>query len=145
LILTLLPRTTGKFTRFGLKVNHLRYYAEGYTEHFLEGGDVIVSYNPENCGKVWLKEKSGEFVEFSLIESRYNNMSLSEVKEIQQKQRQIENDAIRENYTAKIELLSFIETVSAKPSGDIKITGVRKAKQSAKRKLHRDIGGELDD
>ena len=72
-------------------------------------------------------------------------MSLSEVKEIQQKQRQIENDAIRENYTAKIELLNFIETVSSKPTGDVKIKGIRKAKQSAKRKLHRDIGGELDE
>lgn len=145
LILTLLPRTTGKFTRFGLKVNHLRYYAEGYTERFLEGGDVIVSYNSENCGKVWLKDCDGTFVEFGLIESRYDNMSLSEVKELKQKQKQIENDAIRENYTAKIELLNFIETVSAKPTGDVKIKGIRKAKQSAKRKLHRDIGGELDD
>lgn len=145
LILTLLPRTTGKFTRFGLKVNHLRYYAEGYTERFLEGGDVIVSYNPENCGKVWLKDCYGTFVEFALIESRYDNMSLSEVKELKQKQKQIENDAIRENYTAKIELLNFIETVSAKPTGNVKIKGIRKAKQYAKRKLHRDIGGELDE
>ena len=145
LILTLLPRTTGKFTRFGLKVNHLRYYAEGYTERFLEGGDVIVSYNPENCGKVWLKDCDGTFVEFALIESRYDNMSLSEVKELKQKQKQIENDAIRENYTAKIELLKYIETVSSKPTGDVNIKGIRKAKQSAKRKLHRDIGGELDD
>ena len=145
LILTLLPRTTGKFTRFGLKVNHLRYYAEGYTERFLEGGDVIVSYNPDNCGKVWLKEVDGTFVEFALIERRYDNMSLSEVKELKQKQKQIENDAIRENYTAKIELLNFIETVSSKPTGDVNIKGIRKAKQSAKRKLHRDIGGELDD
>ena len=145
LILTLFPRTTGKFTRFGLKVNHLRYYAEGYTEVFLSGGEVTVSYNPDNCGKVWLKESDGEFVEFSLIESRYDDMSLSEVKELKQKQKQIENDAIRENYTAKIELLNFIETVSAKPTGDVNIKGIRKAKQSAKRKLHRDIGGELDD
>ena len=143
--MTLLPRTTGKFTRFGLKVNHLRYYAEGYTERFLEGGDVIVSYNPENCGKVWLKDCDGTFVEFALIESRYDNMSLSEVKELKQKQKQIENDAIRENYTAKIELLNFVETVSSKPTGDVNIKGIRKAKQSAKRKLHRDIGGELDD
>ena len=72
-------------------------------------------------------------------------MSLSEVKELKQKQKQIENDAIRENYTAKIELLNFIETVSSKPTGDVNIKGIRKAKQSAKRKLHRDIGGELDD
>ncbi len=109
LILTLLPRTTAKFTRFGLKVNGLKYYADGYTDEFLSGGEVTVSYNPDNCGKVWLKEENGTFVEFSLIESRYDDMSLSEVKDIQQKQRQMENDAIRENYTAKIELLSFLK------------------------------------
>lgn len=56
-----------------------------------------------------------------------------------------DDDALKENYTAKIELLNFIEMVSVKPTGDVKIKGIRKAKQSAKRKLHRDIGGELDD
>jgi hypothetical protein len=93
---------------------------------------------------VWLKEKNGEFVEFSLIESRFDNMSLSEVKEIQQQQRQLEKDAIRENYTAKIELLSYIETVSAKKSGEVKMKEIRKAKKSAKRKLHKDLAGEID-
>lgn len=144
LILTLLPRTTAKFTRFGLKANGLKYYADGYTEEFLSGGEVSVSYNPDNCGKVWLKEKNGEFVEFSLIESRFDNMSLSEVEGIKKEQKMLEKDAIRENYTAKIELLSFIEAVSAKPSGDVKTKGIRTAKQSAKRKLHKDLAGEID-
>ena len=143
LILTLLPRTIGKFTRFGLKVNGLKYYADGYTEKFLSSGEVTVSYNPDNCSKVWIKEKDGEFIEFSLIESRFGSMSLSAVKEIQQQQRQLEKNAIKENYAAKIELLNFIETVTAKPSTDVRIKGIRKAKKSAKRKLHRDIGGEI--
>lgn len=144
LILTLLPRTTGKFTRFGLRVNGLKYYADGYTEEFLSGGEVIVSYNPDNCGKVWVKEQEGDFAGFTLIESRFDNMPLSEVKEIQQQQRRLEKDAIRENYTAKIELINFIETVSAKSSGEVKIKEIRKAKQSAKRKLHKDLAGKID-
>ena len=32
LTLTLLPRAKGTFSRFGLKVNKLRYHCEGYTE-----------------------------------------------------------------------------------------------------------------
>ena len=31
IILTLLPRTVGRFTRQGLKVNGLRYYNDGYS------------------------------------------------------------------------------------------------------------------
>lgn len=145
LILTLLPRTSGKFTRYGLKVNGLKYYADGYTEAFLSGSEATVSYNPDNCGKVWLKERNGEFVEFSLIERRYYNMSLSKVKEIRQQQRKVEKDAMRENYTAKIELLSFLEAISAKPSDNVKMKEIRKAKKSAKIKSHRDIGGKLND
>lgn len=144
LILTLLPRATGKFTRFGLRVNGLKYYADRYTEAFLSGGEVNVLYNPDNCGKVWIKEKGGEFVEFSLIESRFDNKTVSEAKDIQQQQRRLEKDAIRENYTAKIKLINFIETVSAKSSGEVKIKEIRKAKQSAKRKLHKDLAGEID-
>ncbi|MBQ3490475.1 MAG: Mu transposase C-terminal domain-containing protein [Clostridia bacterium] len=56
MILTLLPRAKEKFTRRRLKLNGLRYYADGYKEQFLRGGDVIVSYDPENCNKVWLKK-----------------------------------------------------------------------------------------
>lgn len=61
LILTLLPRTSGRFTRRGLKVNNLKYYAEGYKEQFLSGGDAVVCYDPENCGKIWLHEKKRRF------------------------------------------------------------------------------------
>ena len=43
LTLTLLPRTTGNFTRRGLKVNGLRYFSDGYKEQFLRGGNITVS------------------------------------------------------------------------------------------------------
>ena len=116
LILTLLPRTNGKFTRHGLKTNGLRYYADGYKEQFLKGEDVIVSYDPQNCEKVWIKEKSGVFVEFTLIERRFSNMSLDEIQNIQKQQKQLVQNTTREQYQSKIDLMNFIETVAENPN-----------------------------
>ena len=145
-VLTLLPRTNGKFTKYGLKANRLRYHAEGYKEQYLQGGDVIVAYNPDNCNKVWLKEKDGSFIEFSLIESRFEDMSLDSVQEIQQKQKELMKDTTRDNYQAKIELMSFIESVASKPtSSDIQIKDTRAVRKTATRKQHKDIGGVIDE
>lgn len=147
LILTLLPRTNGKFTKYGLKVNRLRYHADGYKEQYLQGGDVVAAYNPDNCNKVWVKEKDGSFVEFSLIESRFEDMSFDAVQDIQRQQKQLVQDTVRDNYQAKIELMSFIETVSSKSktTDDVQIKGSRSARKSAKRQQHKDIGGVIDD
>ena len=146
LMLTLLPRTNGKFTKYGLKANRLRYHAEGYKERYLQGGDVIVAYNPDNCNKVWLKEKDGSFIEFSLIESRFEDMSLDSVQEIQRKQKELLKDTIRDNYQAKIELMSFIESVASKSKpSDVQIKDTRAARKSATRKQHKDIGGVIDE
>ena len=112
LILTLLPRANGKFTRKGLLCNHLRYYADGYKEQFLRGGDVIVSYDPENCNHVWIKEKDGSFVQFTLIEKRFSNMSLDEIQDIQRQQKQLVQSTVHEQYQAKIDMMNFIETVA---------------------------------
>ena len=112
LTLTLLPRTSGNFTRRGLKANGLRYFADGYKEQFLRGGNVVVSYDPENCSKVWLKEKDGSFVEFALIEKRFSNMSLEEIQDIQNNQKQLIQKTSQEQYQAKIDLMNFIETVA---------------------------------
>ena len=146
LVLTLLPRTNGKFTKYGLKVNRLRYHAEGYKERYLQGGDVIVAYNPDNCNKVWVKEKDGSFIEFSLIESRFEDMSLDSVQEIQQKQKELMKDTTRDNYQAKIELMSFIESVASKSKpSDVQIKDTRAARKSATRKQHKNIGGVIDE
>lgn len=146
LVLTLLPRTNGKFTKYGLKSNRLRYYAEGYKEQCLKGGDVVVAYNPDNCNKVWLKEKDGSFIEFSLIESRFEDMSFDAVQDIQRQQKQLVQDTVRESYQAKIELMSFIESVASKPkSTGVQIKDTRVARKSATRKQHKDIGGVIDE
>ena len=145
LVLTLLPRTNAKFTRHGLKVNQLRYYADGYKEHFLRGDDAIVAYNPDNCNKVWLKEKDGSFVEFSLIESRFLDMSLDNVQELFRKQKELVQESTRENYQAKIELMSFIETVAAKPTTEVQLKGSRAARKKEIRKRHKDVGEFMDE
>ena len=77
LILTLLPRATGRFGRTGLKVNKLRYHCEGYTEQYLSGGTVNVAYNPEDVTSVWVIE-DGSYVEFILIESRFEGKTLQQ-------------------------------------------------------------------
>jgi hypothetical protein len=112
LSLTLLPRTMGKFMRRGLKVNNLRYFADGYKEQFLRGGNITVSYNPENCNKIWIKEKDGSFVEFTLIEKRFSGMPLEEIQDIQCQQKQLIQKSAHEQYQAKIDLMNFIETVA---------------------------------
>ncbi len=146
LTLTLLPHIAGKFTRFGLKVNKLRYYNEAYKEQFLQGGEATVAFNPDDCGKVWLKETGGSYVEFELIESRFKDMSLETVQEIQRQQKEVVKSAVEDSYQAKIELLSFIESVSNKEIlEDVKIDGIRKARNNARRKQHIDLGGNIDE
>ena len=110
--LTLLPRANGKFTRRGLKANGLRYFAEGYKEQFLEGSDVVISYDPENSNAIWIKESDGSFVKFTLIEKRFSNMSLDDVQNIQNQQKQLIQKVIQEQYQSKINLMNFIETVA---------------------------------
>ncbi len=118
IVLHLLPRTTGTFSRRGLQVNHLRYYAEGYKEKYLNGGTATVAYDSENCDVVWLVEDDGRFVPFQLIESRFAGMSLPEVEELLRRQKNLTKTAAEENYAARVELLSFIESVAGTKSAE---------------------------
>lgn len=62
--LTLMPRTTGKFTRTGLIVNNVRYKNKNFSEQYLSNKEVSVAYNPDDSGYVWgyniLEKKKGE-------------------------------------------------------------------------------------
>lgn len=145
LVLTLLPRTKGKYTKQGLKVNGLRYCSDGYKEQFLRGGEAWVTYNPDNCNKVWIKEKNGSFTEFCLIENRFSDMSLDTAMNAKKQQRRLVKDAIRDSYQAKINLMSFVETVaSSNIVGDVKIKGTRNTRTMEKKRRHKDIGGVLN-
>lgn len=123
LMLTLLPRTEGKFTRSGLIVNRVRYKNSNYAEKYLSGGNVTVAYNPDDSSSVWLVEK-GNFIEFTLIESRYQNKSFSEIEIMQTEKKKIVKSVETSNIQAKINLASHIEAIVANvgsSNGDLEV------------------------
>ena len=143
---TLLPRTMGVFRRNGLVVNKLRYKNRGYTEEYLKGGTVTVAYNPEDVSKVWLIEK-GDYIEFSLIESRFDGMNIDEVGNLRNKQHLMIRETERENMQARIDLERHIGIIARTcgNGGDTNIKGIRENRQREQRKMHVDYftGGNL--
>ena len=139
LMLTLLPRTTGKFSRYGLKVNKLRYHCDGYTERYLSGGDVVVAYNPEDVTSVWLLEE-GAYTEFTIIESRFEGKDLTAVQELQASQRTIVKSSTRDNLQAQINLAQHIETIACGVGGqaDVQMKNIRSNRKREQTKHHRD-------
>lgn len=121
LMLTLLPRTTGKFNRFGLKVNKMRYHCDGYTEQYLNGGEVTVAYNPEDVTSIWLLD-NGTYIEFTIIESRFEGKDLTTVQKLQMSQRVITKGASRDNLQAQIGLARHIETITGNVRGSIDVS-----------------------
>ena len=140
LVLTLLPRTTGRFDRTGLKVNRLRYYCEGYTEQYLSGSIVTVAYNPEDVTFVWVLE-NGIYTEFNLIESRFEGKDLGAVKELQDSQRNITKGEMRNNLQAQIDLAQHIETVAGNACvhTDVNIKDIRSTRKREQRRCHQDF------
>lgn len=140
LMLALLPRTTGTFTRSGLKVNHMRYHADGYKEEYLKGGTVNVAYNPEDVSSVWLAGKSG-YQEFRLIESRFWKKTLKETEALQRECRELVQEALPEHLQAKIDLSEHIRTVAgnADRGKDTKIKDIRVTRHREQRREHKDF------
>lgn len=147
LVLTLLPRTNAKFTRRGLVVFGLRYSSEDrdFTEEYLSGGDVIVAYNPESADVVYLLE-DGEFIGFGLIESRFSGKSFAEIKALQSAQREIVDDAVRNNLQGRIDLASHVERIvdGKERSGDVNLKGIRKTKERERKERHRNFVEEVE-
>ena len=145
LILTLFPRTIGKFSRSGLKVNRLRYCRPGFKEEFLKGGEVEVTYNPDDVSFVWIKDNTGTFIAFKLIESRFMEKTVEEVESMISEQKVIIQSEQEKGYQAKIDLLTYLENVvSGKKTKNTEIKGVRKTRAKEKRRNRKDLGGEID-
>ena len=138
LILTLLPRTIGRFGRNGLKVNKLRYKNDNYTEKYLTGGEVMVAYNPDDVSSVWLVENG--YIRFGLIESRYKGKKLSDVELLKDTQKSLVQAAGRANTQAQIDLASHILTIAqnAVKHDDISIKSIRETRQRERNKSHID-------
>lgn len=139
LILTLLPRTTGKFSRNGLRVNKMRYRHDSYTEKYLTGGEVTVAYNPDDVSSVWLIE-NGYYIRFELIESRYCGKNLSDVETLRYKQKSIIQSVGTENTQAQIDLANHILTIAqnAVKHDNISIKCTREMRQRERIKNHVD-------
>lgn len=140
LIQTLLPRTEGKFTRQGLKVNQLRYKRDGYTEMYLKGGTVTVAYNPDDVTKVYLIE-NGNYILFELIESRFRGKTISEVSGMKAEQKKIVRAFAEEHLQAQISLANNISTIVnnvVRPE-KVNVKDVRKTREMEQKKAHVDF------
>ena len=139
IILTLLPRITGKFSRSGLKVNKMRYKHENFTEKYLTGGEVTVAYNPDDVSAVWLID-NGAYIQFDLIESRYKGKELSDVEIMQRGQKELVKSAAIDNIQARINLAQSIEIIaaSAKSPDKVNIKSIRNTRQREQKKNHID-------
>lgn len=140
LVQVLLPRTEGKFSRYGLRVNGMRYHADGYTEAYLKGSAVTVAYNPENVSRVWLLQ-GGVFHPFELIESRFQDKTLGDVGELKDGCSEMIKNAAADNLQAKIDLAKHIQDISgrAEKGEDTKIKDIRTTRRREQRKRHMDF------
>ena len=144
-IMALLPRTTGKFTRSGLKVNQMRYKCDGYTEEYFNGGEVIVAFNPDDVSFVWLVDK-GNYIRFELIESRYKEKNLTEIQMSKTKQKELVMAAKGVNNQGKIDLVNYIENITAAVGDnkrDTNVKGIRDNRRKEQANTHIDYMGAV--
>ncbi|RXE59637.1 Mu transposase C-terminal domain-containing protein [Acetivibrio mesophilus] len=139
LVLTLLPRTIGKFTRFGLKANKMRYHHPNYVEKYLQGKEAVVAYNPEDVSNVWILE-NGTYIRFELIDSRFRDKPLDVVMGIKKKQRLIVGIANKDRVQAEMELATHIEVISRNitKNNKVNIKSIRETRRKELDKLHLD-------
>lgn len=146
LVLTLMPRTKGKFTRRGLIVLGLRYDSKekDFTENYLGGGGAVVGYNPESADNVYLLE-DGNFIEFCLIESRFQGKGFGEIRGMMDAQKMIVDKAMHQNLQGRVDLASHIEKIvnGKEKSDDVNIKDVRKTRKKAVKDRHRDFMEEV--
>lgn len=136
LIKVLLPRTNGMFRRNGLIVNKLRYRALNYTNEFLSGGNVIVAYNPDNVGYVYLID-NGEYVKFELIDAFFDNKNIEEVNKVIDIKKELINKYQEESVLSEINLgLKINSIVNMKKSGNVNVKNVRETKSKIIKKEH---------
>lgn len=137
MVLTLLPRTTGKFSRHGLKVNGMRYFCEGFIERCLQGGEAVVAFDKDDVSFVWLYD-DGKYVRFELLDSRFRNMDLLQVQEFMARQKELVESGRHESLQSDIELIGHIQTIkkNAVHDGKPETKNMRAAKKAAREEKH---------
>ena len=146
LILTLLSRTAGKFTRHGLSVNRMHYHNKLYREQYLNGKGCVVAYNPDNVCQVWLVEND-TYIPFDLVESRFRNgeKNLADVQSMKQKQRELVRQELDSRTQAEIDLAGHISAISGVSVGQAKtsVKNIRDNRKKEQGKSHKDFGKEM--
>lgn len=131
LILTMLPRIQGRFTRFGLKVGRLHYKRDGYTEKYLSKETVTAVYNPDNVSDVWIIE-NGEYIKFDLIEERFADMGMNEVETQYIQKKELLKGTVNSAIQAQIDLANNIETV-ANTVAERSVSSIKNIRETRKR------------
>jgi len=100
---------------------------------------VTVAYNPEDVTSVWVLE-DGEYIEFTVIESRFEGKDLTAVQELQTNQRDIAKGVVRDNLQAQINLAQHIEAIAGSGAGrgDVHMKNIRSTRRREQTKHHRD-------
>ena len=106
----------------------------------MKGGNVTVSYNPDDVSAVWLFE-NGKYTEFKLIESRFAGKPLDGVQAAKQAQSDIVKAAQKDGIQAKITLAERIQTIADNSAsvGSVDVKTVRATRQKEKDRQHIDI------
>lgn len=140
LIKILLPRTLGKFSRFGLSVNGLHYHNKLYKEEYLRGNECDVAFDPDSSNRVWVIQ-NGMYIQFDLIESRFKDKTLDNVQSMKNKQKDLVKREQKEKTQAEVDLIRHIENIAESASNNIKpsiknIRNNRKREQIKEHKHH---------
>lgn len=146
LVLVLLPRTTGKFTRKGLIVNRLRYKHDDYTEMYLKGGNVTVAYNPDDVSTVWLISKCS-YTPFKLVQSRFDGSDIQVIGQIEKCLKTAKNSLVSDSAQSRVNLMNHIETIAeaTERHSDADIRHIRANRQQEQVKTHIDHIHRKDD
>lgn len=142
--LTLMPRTTGKFTRTGLIVNNVRYKNKKFSEQYLSNKEVSVAYNPDDSGYVWLID-NGEYIKFELIASRFQNKNFKEIEEMKSIKKDIIRSVASEDLQARIGLGAYIETIANNSNrSNSNLQDIENNKIKEKQKIHKNYTEEVN-
>lgn len=138
LIKTLLPRTTGKFNRFGLYVNGMHYHNKLYKEEYLRGNECIIAFDSDSTNRVWVIE-NGAYIQFDLIERRFKDKTLDNVQSMKNKQKDLVRREQKEKIQAEVDLIRHIENIAESVSNNIKpsIKNIRNNRNREQIKEHK--------
>ncbi|MBO5389140.1 MAG: Mu transposase C-terminal domain-containing protein [Lachnospiraceae bacterium] len=144
LIKVLLPRTRGKFSRFGLLVNGLHYHNIHFREQYLQGKECEVAYNPDDVTKIWLIE-NGAYIDFELIESRFKDKYLSGVEDMKRRKKELLKQEQGKKMQAEIDLVNHIQVISdnALRTAEPSIKNIRDNRKKEQGKIHRNFVKEV--